>query len=91
MKTKKVWGLFYRIRVSPNSKWSKMTGPCGIFTLPNKLDREIADALQGRPFFFRTRKLARAMATKLDKEKNITWTWVEYTVRPIKLTYEVLS
>lgn len=90
MKKQKVWAIFYRIRTSSHSEWCNWVGPCGIHILPLTLPCEIADALRGRPFFFRTRKLAREMIEKLIKEKNTTWIWVNYCVRLIELTYKVL-
>lgn len=90
MKKQRVWGIFYRVRTSSHSKWCNWVGPCGIHILPFTLVCEIADALRGRPFFFRTRKLAREMIEKLN-EKNRTWPWVDYSVRPIKLTYEAIK
>lgn len=93
MKTKRLWCIFYRIRVSSNSKWCKWVGPCGIGILSSHsifIGPELINALQGRPFFIRTRKQARAIAKEINEKSNITWTWVQYTVRPVKITYEVL-
>lgn len=91
MKTKKVWAIFYRIRVNSNSKWCKWVGPCGVFLLGFPSSKVLTDILRGRPFFFRTRKQAREMAKELDQKSNITWTWVQHTVRPMKLTYEEIK
>lgn len=88
MRTQKLWGLFYRVRSSSYSKWCKWVGPCGVHCLPYQVSSDIIDALRGRPFFFGTRKQARLAATKLNDDKNKTWIWVQYCVRPIKLTYE---
>lgn len=87
-KSLKVWSIYYRVRSHSRGKWTKYIGPCGVHILHITLPCEITDALRGRPFFFRTRKLARDMVKKLYDEKNTTWKWVQYTVRPIKLTYE---
>ena len=93
MKTIRVWCIFYRIRVSSDSKWLDWIGPCGIgilFSHSLFIGEELTNALQGRPFFIRTRKQARAIAKEIDEKSNITWTWIQHTVRPIKITYEVL-
>ncbi len=90
MKTKKVWAIFYRVRSNSHSKWSGWAGPCGIHVVLPISPSELVETLSGRPFFFRTRKQARAAATKLGKEKNITWTWVQYCVKPAELTYRII-
>jgi len=89
MKSKKVWAIFYRVRSSSISKWTKWTGPCGIYVVQPTAPPEIIMALRGRPFFFRTRRQARNTAKKLDQKSNITWTWVQHTVRPMTLTYKM--
>lgn len=91
MKTKKVWAIFFRIRVTQNSKWCKWCGPCGVFTLLFRPSKVLTDILQGRPFFFRTRKQAREKAKELDQKSNFTWTHVQHTVRPMRLTYEEIK
>lgn len=90
MKTQRVWGIFYRVRSSSQSKWGAWVGPCGVNILPLLIQEDVKETLQGRPFFFRTRKPARNMVIKLNEKRNITWSWVQYIVRPVKLTYEVL-
>ena len=91
MTTKRVWCIFYRIRINSNTKWSGWCGPCGIYALDYSCSKRMTNSLRGRPFFFRTRKQARDMAKELDLKKNITWTWVQHTVRPVNLTYKVLQ
>ena len=91
MKIQRVWAIFYRVRSSTDSKWCNWVGPCGVYVLNFLLHDEILDALRGRPFFFRTRKQARIKIREILKDKNISWTWVQYKTRPIKLTYEVIS
>ncbi len=91
MKTQRVWSIFYRVRASSASKWCTWVGPCGIFALPQIFHTKITNAMQGRPFFFRTRKQAQAVAKELDEKSNSTWTWTQHIVRPIKLTYEVIE
>ncbi len=87
----KLWCIFYRVRSSTTSKWCKWVGPCGVNILPLLIQDDIKEALQGRPFFFRTRKPARNMANKLNEKRNITWTWVQYKVQAVRLTYEVIN
>lgn len=90
MKTQRVWGIFYRVRSNSGSKWGKWIGPCGVNILPLLIQEDIKEALQGRPFFFRTRQPARNMVKKLNEKRNITWTWVCYCVKPVRLTYETI-
>ena len=96
-KSKRAWGIFYRIRVFSKSKWGSWIGPCGIYAMRFSQDEkqlltsEMTDYLAGRPLLFRTRKQARDRAKEIDAKANLTLTWVQHTVRPIKVTYEVLK
>ncbi len=98
--TKRAWAIFYRIRISSKSKWGSWIGPCGIYAMRLSVEKDsfgccpinpkMSKCLSGRPFLFHTRKQARDRAKELDKRSNLTWTWTHHTVRPVKLTYEVL-
>ena len=89
METKvRVWAVFYKIRLSPSDSWKrhKWVGPCGIL-LGYNTSPFIDDCLSGRPFFFRTRTLARQKAKELNLKKNHRWKWVKYTVKPFILSW----
>lgn len=90
-KSIRLWGLFYRVRANSKAKWDNdWTGPLGVYCFPEVLnfDKELMKSLALRPFLFRTRSQARTIAKKESEESNKTWTWVQYQVRPIKVTYE---
>lgn len=89
--TVRAWGIFYRVRASRHGKWSKWTGPLGVYCLTSIISSELLDILGGRPCLTRTRKQARDIAKAKSIESNKTWTWVQYSVRPVKLTYEALK
>jgi hypothetical protein len=90
-KTVQVWGLFYRVRVNSRDKWDNdWTGPVGPFAFRDFLPDKLLTWFSGRSFFFRTRKQALDVAKEKATNANKTWTWVQYRVRPVKLTYEVL-
>lgn len=86
-KNRRVWAIYYTVRVNRNTSWCKDVGPCGIFAARTTVDKYIQDCLSGRPFFFRTRALARQRAKELDAESNKTWVWCKHTVRPIMLSW----
>jgi len=90
MKTVRVWGIYYKIRVSPKSKWTKYVGPVGVFALSNMFqDKELVEVLRGRPFFFRTRALARKAAKELNEICAESWQQcAKYVVRPIELGWK---
>ena len=89
-KSKRVWAIYYTIRVNSDTPWSEnWVGPCGIHIIPTMDFSSFGVAcLSDRPFFFRTRALARQRAKELSELKNITWKWVKYQVRPLLLTWE---
>lgn len=89
-KTIRVWAIYYKIRCSSSESWRKYDwiGPCGVhITGRTAINPYLCDCLSGRPFFFRTRALARRRAKELIKHKNITWFWYKRTVRPFILTW----
>lgn len=88
-RSKRVWAIYYTVRVSSNAPWGKeWTGPCGVGVVAkDMLDSFLWSCLSHRPFFFRTRALARQKIKELAQKKNINWTWVKYTVRPITLSW----
>jgi hypothetical protein len=86
--TKRVWGIWYTIRAHENKWDSFWFGPIGVYGISFDFPAEIRGWLSQRPFFFRTRKQARDHARKLMGEKNITWEWIKYQVRPIRLSWE---
>ena len=88
--TKQVWAIYYTVRANSNDSWSKnWTGPCGVgVTMRIEINNSfLLDCLSHRPFFFRTRALARQRAVWLLRERNTTWNWVKYTVRPLILSW----
>ena len=90
MKTKvRVWAIFYKIRLNPNDSWKRhqWVGPCGMYLVGGDFLPHLEDCLSGRPFFFRTRALARQKAKELNLKKNRSWKWVKYTVRPFILSW----
>ena len=90
METKvRVWAVFYKIRLSPSDSWKrhKWVGPCGVYLAGEPPSSYFEDCLSGRPFFFRTRALARQKAKELNLKRNLTWKWVKYTVRPFELSW----
>ena len=88
----RVWAIYYTVRRNSSDKWDKdWTGPCGVYLMGDGFNTYQRDCLQGRPFFFRTRALARQKAKELNKERNANWKWVKYIVRPIELTYKELK
>ena len=88
IETKRVWAIYYKVRITSNAPWCKeWVGPCGIFAARTTEDRYLQDCLSGRPFFFRTRALARQRAKELSIESNQTWVWCKHTVRPFILTW----
>lgn len=90
-KTVKVWAIYYRTRVNSTSKWEKdWVGPLGPYAF-NFLPREVKGYCGNRSFVFRIRKQARDVANAKSLESNKTWTWVQYQVRPINLTYEEIK
>lgn len=88
-RTIKVWAIYYTVRANSNDSWSReWTGPCGIgITIRKMKDSFLWDCLSYRPFFFRTRALARHRAKELALGANITWHWIKYTVRPLTLSW----
>jgi len=90
VKTVRVWGIYYKIRVSPKSKWTKQVGPVGVFALSNMFqNKELVDVLRGRPFFFRTRALARNAVKELNEICAESWQQcAKYVVRPIELCWK---
>ncbi len=74
----RVWGLYYKLLDFPKSRW---TGPCGVFCVSFKTQQN-TDIVSGRPFFFRTRKLARLEAEKLTGNR------VTYKVESFELTWK---
>ena len=87
--SRRVWAIYYTVRVNSDAPWKKeWTGPCGVGVVAKDiLDSFLMNCLSHRPFLFRTRALARHHAAVLAREKNRTWTWVKYTVRPITLSW----
>ncbi len=89
-KSRRVWAIYYTVRVNRNTSWcKKWVGPCGVGVIM-KIEIHnsfLQDCLSHRPFFFRTRALARLRVVRLLREKNITWNWVKYTVKPITLSW----
>ncbi len=83
----RVWAIYYTVRANSKSKWCGWVGPCGVNILGDIFQPFERDCLSGRPLFFRTRTLARLRAWKLGLQKNKTWEWVRYQVRPIELIY----
>jgi len=88
-KTKRVWGLYYTTRANSMSRWERndWTGPCGVYIVGRELPGFYLNCLSDRPFFFRTRTLARQKVKELTKKTNVSWQWVKYTVRPITLSW----
>lgn len=86
---RKVWAIYYKVRGSSKDSWRRheWVGPCGVGVIQRDIDLHFYECLLGRPFFFRTRALARQKAKELMEEKNITWFWVKYTVRPFTLSW----
>ena len=76
----KVWCLYYTIKIG--DEWLKgWNGPCGIYATSFRTINNY-DCLRGRPFFFRTRKLAREEAKKMKKEN------AKYRVVPFELKWK---
>jgi len=88
-KPMRVWAIYYTVRANSKDSWGKKwTGPCGVgVAMKDIKDSFLWDCLSYRPFFFRTRALARLQAKKLHIEHNRTWDWVKYTVRPLTLSW----
>ena len=86
-KTRKVWAIYYAIRVNTDAPWCSWVGPCGAGVTHRHLSYDTIKGLMGRPFFFRTRALARQRAKELSLEENKTWVGVKHTVRPFILTW----
>lgn len=91
-KTVRVWGLFYRVRVNSRARWDRdWVGPIGPYALRDYIPDKMMGWLGGRSFFFRTRQQARDVAKEKSSGANKTRTWVQYTVRSIKLTCEEIK
>ena len=88
-KSRQVWAIYYKVRVNRNSSWcKKLVGPCGVGIAARTIkDSYMYDCLSGRPFFFRTRILARQRAKELTADSNQTWVWCKHTVRPLTLSW----
>lgn len=88
-KTRKVWAIYYTIRVNSKASWvPDWVGPCGVgITHRANLSSYDYDCLSYRPFFFRTRALARQRAKELTFQANKNWKWCKHTVRPIMLSW----
>jgi len=93
MKTRRVWAIYYKVRMNSEDSWNRheWIGPCGVGVTGRNLILFITDCLSGRPFFFRTRALARQKAKELNLKRNISWNWIKHTVRPINLSWEELK
>ena len=89
-KTVKAWTIYYRVRTNRHDKWCNWVGPLGIYAFRNLLPSEKLTWFSDRPFLFRTRKQARDIAKEKTRASNQSWEWVQYTVHPIKVTYENL-
>jgi len=64
-------------------------GPCGVYVVvTDDFSPYVFNCLSNRPFFFRTRSLARQRAKELFQMRNITWKWVKYKVEPFILSWE---
>ena len=93
-KTRRVWAIYYKVRSNSNDSWRRheWVGPCGVgVTMREFSNSFVYNCLSYRPFFFRTRALARLRVEDLDAEKNQTWHWVKYTVRPLTLSWKELK
>ena len=88
-KSRRVWAIYYTVRVNRNTSWCKnWVGPCGVgIAMKDMKDSFLWDCLSYRPFFFRTRWLARRRAKELDAKSNISWVWCKHTVRPLTLSW----
>lgn len=87
----RVWGIWYTIRCSSSDKWVSWVGPIGVYSIDLGFSPGAKGCLGGRPLFFRTRKLARDCAKNKAKARNLTWTWVKYQVRPLRLDWEEIQ
>ena len=88
-KQRRVWAIYYKVRLNSNDLWRKheWVGPCGVYIMNDFLSF-IQDCLSERPFFFRTRALARQQAKELSEKRNISWNWIKYKVEPFTLSWE---
>ncbi len=85
-----VWTIYYKVRINSNDSWRlhEWVGPCGVgITTRVGLSSFDFDCLSGRPFFFRTRALARQRAKELSSETNKIWVWCKHTVQPLILSW----
>lgn len=87
---RRVWAIYYTVRVTSTDSWNyEWIGPCGIFLMEagNEISSYYTGCLTSRPFFFRTRALARQKAKELARKKNVSWKWIKFAVRPITLSW----
>lgn len=90
-KTIRVWAIYYKVRCNSDDSWKKnnWTGPCGVYMRGLTDDSFLLNCLSRRPFFFRTRALARQKAKEMSTKSNLTWVWCKHTVRPFILTWDL--
>ncbi len=89
-KSRQVWAIYYKVRVNSKDSWRghEWVGPCGVgITMREMNNSFVYNCLSYRPFFFRTRRLARRRAKELDAKSNRTWVWCKHTVRPLTLSW----